>query len=232
MSNQDYNSVAIGNTAGCLTQGSGSIAIGFYAGFSSQGNNAIAIGTLSGSTNQIASSIIVNASAGVLNAAYAGTFVAPIRIANSTGFTSTTLRTMFYDTTSNELGYSSTTSASSKSFIINHPDDKERYLVHACLEGPESGVYYRGRDFVEKSLIIKLPDYTKKLAQNFTVHLTPICVFAELYCSEVIDGSFTVYSNKPCKFNWIVYGRRQEIEVEPLKENTHIAGDGPYKWVC
>ena len=31
-----------------------------------------------------------------------------------------------------------------KTFIINHPLDDSKYLVHACLEGPEAGIYYRG----------------------------------------------------------------------------------------
>ena len=29
----------------------------------------------------------------------------------------------------------------SKSFIIDHPTDPSKYLVHVCLEGPEAGVY-------------------------------------------------------------------------------------------
>ena len=32
-----------------------------------------------------------------------------------------------------------------KTFIIDHPIDKNKYLVHGCLEGPEFGVYYRGK---------------------------------------------------------------------------------------
>ena len=28
-----------------------------------------------------------------------------------------------------------------KTFIIEHPQDTEKYLIHACLEGPEVGVY-------------------------------------------------------------------------------------------
>ena len=28
-------------------------------------------------------------------------------------------------------------------------EDKDKYLVHACLEGPEAGVYYRGKDIIQ-----------------------------------------------------------------------------------
>ena len=31
-------------------------------------------------------------------------------------------------------------SNSAKSFVIQHPINTNQYLVHACLEGPESGV--------------------------------------------------------------------------------------------
>ncbi len=32
-------------------------------------------------------------------------------------------------------------------------------------------------------------------------------------------------------FYWLVHGSRYSIEVEPLKENTNIAGDGPYTYL-
>jgi hypothetical protein len=103
------------------------------------------------------------------------------------------------------------------------------------LEGPEAGVYYRGRDIVLNKTEIKLPDYVDALATEFTVHLTPIDGFAELYASEVENGKFTVYKNsknsEPTKFHWIVYATRCSIEVEPLKSTTTIKGDGPYRWI-
>jgi hypothetical protein len=69
------------------------------------------------------------------------------------------------------------------------------------------------------------------LATEFTVHLTPIGGFAELYASEVENCKFTVYSNKKVKFHWVVHARRGIIEVEPLKSTTKIKGDGPYRWI-
>ena len=30
--------------------------------------------------------------------------------------------------------------------MIDHPIDKNEYLVHACLEGHESGVYYKKKN--------------------------------------------------------------------------------------
>jgi hypothetical protein len=44
------------------------------------------------------------------------------------------------------------------------------------------------------------------------------------------DNSFTVYGVNG-KFNWVVYGSRGVIEVEPKKNNVVVHGQGPYKWI-
>jgi hypothetical protein len=48
------------------------------------------------------------------------------------------------------------------------------YLVHSSLEGPERGMYYRGK--LKTSNIIHLPDYWLDLTDDadITVQLTPI----------------------------------------------------------
>ena len=48
---------------------------------------------------------------------------------------------------------------------------KDKWLVHGCLEGPESGVYYRGKDIAPTT--VKLPEYVSKIASDFTVQVTP-----------------------------------------------------------
>ena len=126
--------------------------------------------------------------------------------------------------------------ASVKSFVIEHPDDSEKYLVHGCLEGPEAGVYYRGRgeisndEFVE----IKLPDYVKNLATELTVQITPIYegkkITTVLSATEIIENVFRVYGDN-CKFHWTVFGQRAPINVEVDKNAVSIKGDGPYRWI-
>jgi len=135
------------------------------------------------------------------------------------------------------------TGDSLKTFVIDHPCDKNKYLVHACLEGPEAGVYYRGEGKItnNKSTIIKLPYYVDKLASQLTVNLTPIydsdtmdngleLETIILKSSRVKNNAFTVYG-PTCEFFWTVYGKRNEINVEPLKRLTDIKGTGPYKWI-
>ena len=68
-----------------------------------------------------------------------------------------------------------TADARPKPFDIQHPTKGEGHrLRYACIEGPEVGVYYRGR--LKDSNVIKLPDYWKNLVHedSITVQLQPI----------------------------------------------------------
>ncbi|WP_339734895.1 hypothetical protein [uncultured Gimesia sp.] len=110
-----------------------------------------------------------------------------------------------------------------KNFVIDHPLDREKKeLVHASLEGPEAGVYYRGTGKLSDGRIeIKLPDYFEALVrkEGRTVMLTPICdgdnPVSMLAASEVRDGVFTVQyiDNKNCsqRFYWEVKAIRGDI---------------------
>ena len=121
-----------------------------------------------------------------------------------------------------------------KSFIINHPTDEAKYLVHACLEGPEAGVYYRGIGEItnNKSTTIELPHYVSNFATDFTIQITAIYngKINILNSSEVLSNKFIVYGEN-CKFYWNVYGKRLDIEVEPLKTEVDVKGDGPYLYI-
>jgi len=61
-----------------------------------------------------------------------------------------------------------------KKFDIPHPSKKGMRLAHACIEGPEVGVYHRGMLKNEKE--IYLPSYWKDLVHesSITVQLQPI----------------------------------------------------------
>jgi hypothetical protein len=124
-----------------------------------------------------------------------------------------------------------------KTFVIDHPIDRNKYLVHACLEGPESGVYYRGEGKITNNYYatIELPCYVHKLASNFTVNITQIYdeISEEnqnLKCSRVLNNKFNVYG-KNCSFYWHVFGKRLSLEVEPFKNDVNLKGEGPYTWI-
>ena len=61
-----------------------------------------------------------------------------------------------------------------KPFDIKHPSKEGWRLRYACIEGPEVGVYHRGR--VRNEKIIKLPYYWKDLVdvESISVQLQPI----------------------------------------------------------
>ena len=67
-----------------------------------------------------------------------------------------------------------TLDAATKNFKIQHPTMPAYYLVHSSLEGPERGIYHRGK--LKTSNIIHLPDYWLELTDDtdITVQLTPI----------------------------------------------------------
>lgn len=135
--------------------------------------------------------------------------------------------------------------STSKTFVIDHPTKENYHLVHACLEGPETGVYYRGESklYFDRQVnkyvsIVSLPDYVMKLAKEFTVHVNPVVEFdnedfefTQVVASKVKDGKFKVYSNNPCKVNWLVFGKRFDIKVEVHKDEVQVKGQGPYKWI-
>jgi len=96
--------VAVGVRAGRTDQGQYATAIGPYSGYSNQGSNAIAIGNSAGYTSQSSNSIILNATGSALNTSVSGFIVAPVR--QQTGD-----YVMAYNTTTNEISYTSTSSS-------------------------------------------------------------------------------------------------------------------------
>ena len=45
------------------------------------------------------------------------------------------------------------------------------------------------------------------------------------------NGKFEVYSVSPTEFYWCVFGTREEINVEPDKDQVNVVGDGPYRYI-
>jgi hypothetical protein len=247
--NQGNKAVAVGYAAGGGNQGESAVAIGWFAGGYSQGANAVAIGVYAGYgsylgiTYQPANSIVINASGDRenLNSALHGSaqnacYIRPIRTSTAAGVAANVL---FYNPNTSELIYGAKTTASatasSKTFVIDHPTNANKYLVHACLEGPESGVYYRGHGKIVNNCntTIHLPDYVEHLASEFTIQITQIYSgrkMEQLCTGPVENNAFTVYGEN-CEFYWDVTGKRGNIEVEPLKDTTTVKGSGPYKWI-
>lgn len=104
-----------------------------------------------------------------------------------------------------------------KYFMIDHPTKSGHLLLHACLEGPEKGVFYRGQaQLINGEAAVILPDYFETLTrkENRTVLLTPKGTQPFLVsCTDVVDGKFTVYGTKlDGEFFWEVKAVRGDVE--------------------
>ena len=122
--------------------------------------------------------------------------------------------------TCTDVNASGTVTASSKSFDIPHPTRENRRLVHGCLEGPEYGVYTRGRLTNKKEII--LPTYWKGLVDwtTITVNLTPIGSHQHLIVKRFDEEKVYLQSNggMPIDCFYHVYAERMDIpriEIEP-----------------
>lgn len=106
--------------------------------------------------------------------------------------------------------------ATSKSFLIPHPTKDGFNLIHGSLEGPEHGVYVRGK--LEGSKVIELPDYWLELVDEstITVQLTPIGSHQNLFVKDIIDntvivGNSNILSSK-VKCFYLVQAERKDID--------------------
>jgi len=129
-----------------------------------------------------------------------------------------------------------------KTFVIDHPDDKDRHLIHAVVEGPENAVFYRGiADIVDFQAVVELPSYFESLTytDGRTVQLTP--VIKSLYSNPYAvgsttpsDGKFVIISaQEQGRVAWEVKAVRKDVarvNVEPYKRDVNVSGFGPYKF--
>ena len=105
-------------------------------------------------------------------------------------------------------------SATTKSFVIEHPTKEGMTLEHGSLEGPEHGVYVRGK--LERDNVIELPDYWTGLVDDDTVsvQLTPNKSFQQLYVEKIEDNKVYVknMTNLPINCFFFIQAERKDID--------------------
>ena len=101
-------------------------------------------------------------------------------------------------------------SATTKSFLIDHPTKEGMKLQYGSLEGPENGVYLRG---TSGSNIITLPEYWSTLVDQstVTVSLTPVGYYQALYVEEK-GKNFIKVGGAKGSYDYVIYGERKDVE--------------------
>jgi len=112
-----------------------------------------------------------------------------------------------------ELEINGELSATNKSFVIDHPTKPGMKLRYGSLEGPENGVYVRGE--LKGSNIIVVPDHWYGLVdvETYTVHLTPIGTFAQLFVAKIEDYNVKIADSRglPIHCYYSVWAERKDI---------------------
>ena len=109
------------------------------------------------------------------------------------------------------------TCGGAKCFNIPHPTKENKRLVHACIEGPETAVYVRGR--LTDNSVIELPDYWKGLVDpdSITVSLTQIGSSQDLIVEGVDWGNkVRVRSGNASRID-CYYNVTTRIDLAPLE---------------
>ena len=111
------------------------------------------------------------------------------------------------------LDVSGALTATTKSFDIEHPTEEGKRLHHGSLEGPEHGVYIRGR---LEGDTIELPDYWLGLVDEdtITVQLTPNKGFQQIYVDHIEDNKVYVgtQTDTPIDCFYLIQAERKDVE--------------------
>jgi len=103
--------------------------------------------------------------------------------------------------------------ASIKNFVIDHPTKPGKKLVHTCLEGPENGVYVRGR--LLNNTEIELPEYWINLvdADSITVSLTPIGAHQDIIVKRIVNNKVYLQAKPGIPINcfYHIFGTRKDV---------------------
>jgi hypothetical protein len=125
-----------------------------------------------------------------------------------------------------------------KSFIIPHPLDPDRWLIHGCTESPQNGVEYWGSVVLNDYGVarVELPDYFEALTstEGRAVLLTgmgePVMPPTATYPES---GQFEVRGVPGQTVSWLVKAIRKDVPpllVEPRRDDVVVRGDGPYRY--
>ena len=112
-----------------------------------------------------------------------------------------------------------------KPFDIEHPTKGSGWrLRYACIEGPEAGVYFRGRTQDNE---IVLPDYWKDLVviDTITIQTQPVGGAQDIIVKEWDDSKITLEGVTDCFYH--VYGERKDVNPLVVEYEGNTREDYP-----
>ena len=115
--------------------------------------------------------------------------------------------------------------AKPKPFDMVHPTKGEGHrLRYACIEGPEVGVYFRGRTQDNE---IALPDYWKDLVviESITIQTQPVGGAQDIIVKEWDDSKITLEGVTDCFYH--VYGERKDVNPLVVEYEGNTREDYP-----
>ena len=105
-------------------------------------------------------------------------------------------------------------SGGAKPFDMLHPSKEGYRLRYVCVEGPENGVYFRGK--VRNKNVIYLPEYWEDVVDptTITVQLQPIGAHQNVIVKRVEPTKIHLQAQggMPINCYYHVFGERQDIE--------------------
>jgi hypothetical protein len=115
---------------------------------------------------------------------------------------------------SHKLEVNGSFAATTKSFLIDHPTKENMRLQYGALEGPENGVYVRGKSNYK---IIDLPEYWTNLVdeESITVQLTPIGRHQHLFVEKIRNNQVfinTVRLTERPHYYYIIHAERKDVD--------------------
>ena len=110
----------------------------------------------------------------------------------------------------------SSADARPKPFDLKHPSREGYRLRYACIEGPEVGVYVRGR--VKDEKVIDLPKYWKDLVHedSITVQLQPIGTHQDIIVEKWDDEKIYLQSKEEVPINCFYHVYAERKDINPL----------------
>ena len=176
----------------------------------------------SGTTISIDSNSVTFASSGLVGGSGTSAFV-PIWTASGSNLQNSIMQ-QFEST----MIISGQLKATTKSFKIDHPlDPKNKYLEHGSLEGPEHGIYQRGKGSGYGLVTINLPSYFTALSEDsYSIIVTPRNN-TQLFVTNSNPKSFSVsrigpfkFIKKYIEFDYLIIGERNDIKIEVEQTKT------------